>query len=88
MSWIGPRPTEISVTKRLEIRVPQYRYRYAIRPGLSGWAQVSYGYAGTDDEEIEKLAYDLYYLKRVSFDLDVLIFVKTVRTVLMRAGAR
>lgn len=88
MSWIGPRPTEISVTKRLEVTVPQYRYRYAIRPGLSGWAQVSYGYAATDDEEIEKLAYDLYYLKRVSFDLDLLILMKTVRTILMRAGAR
>jgi len=88
MSWVGPRPTEISVARRLEKKVQQYRHRYAILPGLSGWAQVSYGYAGTDQEEIEKLEYDLHYLKRVSFDLDLLIFVKTIQTILMRAGAR
>lgn len=88
MSWIGPRPTEITVARRLERTVPQYRHRYAVLPGLSGWAQVSYGYAGSDEEEIEKLAYDLYYLKRLSFDLDLLIVAKTIRTIITRAGAR
>ena len=88
MSWIGPRPVEISVGEACERLVPQYVHRHLVQPGLTGWAQVSYGYAATPKEEIEKLAYDLYYIKELSFDLDLLILVKTLQTLLLRVGAR
>ncbi len=88
MSWIGPRPAEISVAAVCERMVPQYEHRHLVQPGLTGWAQVSYGYAGTPEEELRKLAYDLYYVKEVSFDLDLLILMKTVQIMLFRDGAR
>jgi lipopolysaccharide/colanic/teichoic acid biosynthesis glycosyltransferase len=88
MSWIGPRPAELSVAATCERLVPQYDYRHLVQPGLTGWAQVSYGYAGTPEEELRKLAYDLYYVKELSFDLDLLILAKTIRILLLRIGAR
>jgi lipopolysaccharide/colanic/teichoic acid biosynthesis glycosyltransferase len=88
MSWIGPRPAERSVAEACEQLVPQYVHRHLVQPGLTGWAQVSYGYAGTPEEELRKLAYDLYYVKELSFDLDLLIMAKTIRILLLRIGAR
>lgn len=88
MSWIGPRPAELSVAAACERLVPQYDHRHLVQPGLTGWAQVSYGYAGTPEEELRKLAYDLYYVKELSFDLDLLIMAKTLRILLLRIGAR
>jgi lipopolysaccharide/colanic/teichoic acid biosynthesis glycosyltransferase len=88
MSWIGPRPAERSVAEACERLAPQYVHRHLVQPGLTGWAQVSYGYAGTPEEELRKLAYDLYYVKELSFDLDLLILAKTIRILLLRIGAR
>ncbi len=88
MSFIGPRPVSVAIAEALEARIPQYINRSILLPGLTGWAQVSHGYAETQDEEIEKLSYDLYYLKHVSFDLDVIISVRTIKTLLLRKGAR
>lgn len=88
MSWIGPRPVSIEIAEALEQRLPQYINRQLVLPGLTGWAQVTLGYASTLDEEVNKLSFDLYYIKHMSFDLDLLILVKTVHTVLWRAGAR
>lgn len=88
MSWIGPRPAERSVAEACQRLVPQYVHRHLVQPGLTGWAQVSYGYAGTPEEELRKLAYDLYYVKELSFDLDLLILAKTLRILLLRIGAR
>lgn len=88
MSFIGPRPVSVLIAEALEARLPQYANRSILLPGLTGWAQVSHGYAETEDEEITKLSYDLFYLKHVSFDLDVIIAVRTVRTLLLRSGAR
>lgn len=88
MSFIGPRPVSVSVAEALEARIDHYVDRQILVPGLTGWAQVSQGYATTDDEEIEKLAFDLYYLKHVSLDLDIIITFRTIRTVLFRIGAR
>ncbi len=88
MSWIGPRPAELSVAAACERMMPQYEHRHLVQPGLTGWAQVSYGYAGTPEEELRKLAYDLYYVKELSFDLDLLILFKTIRILLLRIGAR
>lgn len=88
MSFIGPRPVSVAVAQALEAQIPLYVNRQILLPGLTGWAQVSQGYAGTQSEEIEKLSFDLYYLKNVSMDLDIIIIFRTIRTVLMRYGAR
>jgi len=88
MSFIGPRPVSVSVAENLESRNPIYLNRQILQPGLTGWAQVSHGYAQTEDEEMEKLSFDLYYLKHVSFDLDVIIAFRTVSTILLRIGSR
>lgn len=88
MSFIGPRPVSVPIAEALEARLPQYANRSILLPGLTGWAQVSHGYAETEDEEITKLSYDLFYLKHVSFDLDVIIAVRTIKTLLFRSGAR
>jgi lipopolysaccharide/colanic/teichoic acid biosynthesis glycosyltransferase len=88
MSWIGPRPVSVEIARTLEAKNIQYINRQLVLPGLTGWAQVSHGYASSNDEEIEKLSYDLYYIKNISFDLDLLILAKTVRTILFGVGAK
>lgn len=88
MSFIGPRPVSVAVAEALEKSIPLYVNRQILVPGLTGWAQVSQGYAETEDEEVEKLAFDLYYLKNVSLDLDTVIIFRTVRTILLRLGSR
>lgn len=88
MSLIGPRPVAEYVAHASMAIEPKYEIRTLIRPGLTGWAQVTSGYAETVEEEIEKLSYDLYYIKRLSFDLDLLIIFRTVKTLLLGTGAR
>lgn len=88
MSFIGPRPVAVPVAEALEARIPLYINRHILQPGLTGWAQVSQGYAETQEEEVEKLAFDLFYLKHVSLDLDIIIIFRTIRTILFRFGAR
>lgn len=88
MSLIGPRPVAEYVSRSSESVEPKYALRSLVLPGITGWAQVKSGYAATTDEEIEKLSYDLYYIKHLSFDLDLLILFKTVKTVLFGIGAR
>ena len=88
MSWIGPRPVSLPIAEELEASFPQYAHRQLVLPGLTGWAQVSHQYAGNTEEEMEKLAYDLYYIKELSFDLDLLILFKTAHILLSRRGAR
>ena len=88
MSLIGPRPVAHYVAKESTKSEPKYALRTLVLPGITGWAQVTSGYAGTTEEEINKLAYDLYYIKYLSFDLDLQILFKTVKTVLLGTGAR
>lgn len=88
MSWIGPRPATLAVADATEAVEPKYANRLLVRPGLTGWAQVNSGYASTVDEEIEKLGYDLYYVKTMSLDLDLLIIARTLRILLLRSGAK
>jgi lipopolysaccharide/colanic/teichoic acid biosynthesis glycosyltransferase len=88
MSWIGPRPVAVPIAEELEQALPQYAHRHLVLPGLTGWAQVIHKYASNPEEEIEKLSYDLYYIKELSFDLDVLILLKTAQILLLRRGAR
>lgn len=88
MSWIGPRPEARALGEHYEAAFPFYRYRYAVRPGITGWAQVSQGHV-TDDEGVQrKLEYDFFYAKNVSFWLDLIIVLKTVRTVIGGIGAK
>ncbi len=87
MSLIGPRPELPNMVEKLEQEIPFYIYRQLVKPGLSGWAQVTQG----DDhvENIaEKLEYDFYYIKNASFSLDLLIVIKTIKTILSGFGAR
>jgi lipopolysaccharide/colanic/teichoic acid biosynthesis glycosyltransferase len=88
MSWIGPRPATVQVAEEAEAVEPKFASRLLVRPGLTGWAQVNLGYASTVGEEVEKLAYDLYYVKNMSLDLDLVILAKTARILLLRTGAK
>jgi lipopolysaccharide/colanic/teichoic acid biosynthesis glycosyltransferase len=88
MSWIGPRPASVDVAEATEAVEPKFASRLLVRPGLTGWAQVNWGYASTVAEEVEKLGYDLYYVKNMSLDLDLEIMVRTLRILLFRVGAK
>lgn len=88
MSLIGPRPVAEYVAKSSSRVEPKYAYRCVVVPGITGWAQVNSGYASDIGEEITKLSYDLYYIKRLSIDMDLVVLVKTVKTVLFGAGAK
>ena len=91
MSWIGPRPEPLAVASHYEKELPFYIYRQSVRPGITGWAQVSQGYVaylGEDDASIEKLQYDFYYIKNFSAWLDSLIVLRTTYTVFTGFRAR
>ena len=88
MSLIGPRPESMELARLYEKEVPFFAYRHVVRPGISGWAQVMHGYAAGVDEMKEKLGYDFYYIKHFSLWLDLLIWYKTIRTVLTGFGSR
>jgi lipopolysaccharide/colanic/teichoic acid biosynthesis glycosyltransferase len=87
MSLIGPRPERPEIEQELEQQIPHYRLRHLIRPGLSGWAQVNYPYGASFEDAANKLSYDLYYLRNLSFWLDLLILVKTIRLVFNARGS-
>ena len=88
MSWIGPRPEPEVLTHWFIAELPFYRYRHVVKPGISGWAQVNQGYvSGLDDINL-KLQYDFYYIKYFSPWLDLLIFLRTIKTMLTGWGAR
>lgn len=86
MSLIGPRPERAAFVAELEKKVPFYRQRMAVKPGLTGWAQVEYHYGNNDNDALIKLQYDLYYIKHQSFMLDVIIILKTITEVLSLRG--
>jgi exopolysaccharide biosynthesis polyprenyl glycosylphosphotransferase len=86
MSLIGPRPERPSIIATLEKDIPFYRVRHAVRPGITGWAQVCYRYGASVDDALVKLEYDLYYIKYQSWYLDLVILVKTARVVLGLRG--
>jgi lipopolysaccharide/colanic/teichoic acid biosynthesis glycosyltransferase len=88
MSFVGPRPEREFFVQQLEEKVPYYGERFNVKPGITGWAQVSYGYGASVDDAIEKLNYDLFYIKNLTFLLDLLIMIRTVKIVLLGSGAR
>ena len=88
MSFVGPRPERAYFIAQLEKEIPFYSERHTVKPGLTGWAQVSYPYGASVEDAIEKLNYDLFYTKNMSFLLDMLIVFRTVKIVLFGKGAR
>lgn len=88
MSLIGPRPEQRTFVEQFEKEIPFYAYRHVVRPGITGWAQVTQGYAADADETRIKLEHDFYYIKNFSLWLDILIVLKTIRTMLTGFGAR
>ena len=88
MSWIGPRPEAQVLSDWFETALPFYRYRYIVRPGITGWAQVNQGHVAEEHQVLEKLHYDFFYIKNFSLWLDVLIIFRTVSTIVSGFGAR
>ena len=86
MSVVGPRPERPSFIARLEEAIPFYRIRLAVKPGLTGWAQIRYPYANSFEDALRKLEYDLYYVKRQSLLLDLVIIARTIGVVLAFRG--
>jgi lipopolysaccharide/colanic/teichoic acid biosynthesis glycosyltransferase len=86
MSLVGPRPERPEHVARLQEKIPFYRTRHVVRPGLTGWAQVRYHYGANDYDAMVKLQYDLYYIRHQSILLDMDILIRTVGKVLRMAG--
>lgn len=86
MSFVGPRAERPELDHILQDKIPFYEARYLVRPGLTGWAQISYPYGSSVEDSLEKLKYDLYYIKHQSFLFDLGIILKTIRIVLTAAG--
>ncbi len=82
MSFVGPRPERHFFVERLKRIIPYYSFRFTVKPGLCGWAQVHYQYGASTEDAIEKLKYDLYYIKNMSLQLDFFIVIKTLKVVL------
>src|SRR5690625_19012 len=88
MSLIGPRPEQKEFVEKFEKEIPFYSYRHVVRPGITGWAQVTQGYTANAADTKLKIQYDLYYIKNFSLWLDLLVMFKTIRTIFTGFGAR
>ena len=88
MSLIGPRPERPSFVEKLTQQIPFYGQRHVVKPGVTGWAQVRYSYGASVEDAIEKMQYDLYYVKHMSLMFDVMIALETIKTVVLRRGAK
>lgn len=88
MSFVGPRPEREYFIKQLDEVIPYYGQRFTVKPGLTGWAQVCLSYGASVEDAMEKLNYDLFYIKNMSIFMDLMILLRTVKTVLTGEGAR
>ncbi len=88
MSLVGPRPERPEFVNKLKEVIPYYSERHFVKPGVTGWAQVKYAYGASVDDAIEKLRYDLYYIKNMSMLLDIITILETVKVVLFGRGSR
>jgi lipopolysaccharide/colanic/teichoic acid biosynthesis glycosyltransferase len=88
LSLVGPRPERPMFVEKFTDTIPFYGYRHLVRPGVTGWAQVNYGYADDLADTVEKLTYDLYYLKHMSPWLDLNILGRSIWTVMSGFGAQ
>src|SRR5690606_34665594 len=87
MSFVGPRPERPEFVTDLTRVIPYYGQRHIVRPGLTGWAQICYTYGASTEDALQKLQYDLYYIKNLSIGLDLYIMFETIKTVVLRKGA-
>ena len=87
MSFVGPRPERPEFVADLTKQIPYYGQRHVVRPGLTGWAQVRYSYGASKEDALQKLQFDLFYIKNFSVSLDAYIIFETVKTVILRKGA-
>ena len=88
MSFIGPRPERPEFVEQLKKKIPYYGERHSVKPGITGWAQINYGYGASEEDALRKLEYDLFYIKNLSLIFDLYIVLKTVKIVLVGHGAR
>ena len=88
MSIVGPRPERPEFVKVLSDRIPYYRQRHCVKPGITGWAQINHKYGDTIEDTIVKLEFDLYYIKHMSMSLDLYIIFHTLKTMLRSRGAQ
>ena len=88
MSFVGPRPERPPFVHELSRKLPFYASRHSVKPGITGWAQVRYKYGNTVEDAKEKLQYDLFYIKNISFGLDFLIMFQTIKTIVLARGAQ
>jgi sugar transferase (PEP-CTERM system associated) len=88
MSFVGPRPERPFFVDILKKEIPFYSERHVIKPGITGWAQIWYRYGASKEDALQKLKYDLYYIKHMSLIFDLIIILKTAKTVFLARGAR
>jgi sugar transferase (PEP-CTERM system associated) len=88
MSFVGPRPERPFFVKQLRKEIPFYDQRFYVKPGITGWAQIKYRYGASKEDALEKLKYDLYYIKNLSSLFDLIIIFETIKVVLFGKGAR
>jgi len=88
MSMVGPRPERPEFVAQLTENIPFYGLRHSVRPGVTGWAQVRYTYGASVEDALEKLQYDLFYIKHITIAFDVFVLFSTVKTVILRRGAQ
>jgi sugar transferase (PEP-CTERM system associated) len=88
MSFVGPRPERPVFVEQLAAKIPYYSLRHNIKPGITGWAQICYPYAASEEDALRKLEYDLYYIKNISLRMDLGIIFMTAKTILFQRGAR
>ncbi len=88
MSMVGPRPERPEFVAQLTEQIPFYGLRHSVRPGVTGWAQVRYTYGASVEDSMEKLQYDLFYIKHMTIAFDLFVLFSTVKTVILRRGAQ
>ena len=88
MSFVGPRPERPFFVDQLKKKIPYYNERFSVKPGITGWAQIKYPYGASEKDALEKLKYDLYYIKNMSLVMDLMVIFQTAKIVLLGRGAR
>jgi lipopolysaccharide/colanic/teichoic acid biosynthesis glycosyltransferase len=88
MDFVGPRPERPFFVESLQKEIPFYSQRHSVKPGVTGWAQIRYPYGASKEDALEKLKYDLYYIKNMSILFDWVIIFETLKVALFGKGAR
>jgi lipopolysaccharide/colanic/teichoic acid biosynthesis glycosyltransferase len=88
MSFVGPRPERPEFVAKLAESIPYYQERHSVKPGITGWAQLCYAYGASEQDAVQKLQYDLYYVKHHDLIFDFLILLQTVEVILFGKGSR